>query len=165
MIARTRPQWGAKHGVGKAIPGDLSLVLIHHTAGPDLPPDATEQREKDVVRGIEKQHVEANGWQGIGYNWLIFPSGRVYEGRGWRRQGAHCPGKNSVSVGVSFVMNSELHEPTPKAIQACKELIAMGIMANHIKVGFEVKGHRDFDDTKCPGAKLYARLSELGVCP
>lgn len=161
MIAITRGAWGAKHGVGTpAIPG-LSLVLIHHTAGPDLPPDTSEVREKEQVREFERQHVKDNGWAGIGYNWLIFPSGRIYEGRGWRRRGAHCPGKNSVSVGISFVLNSEKTEPTEKAMQACKDLLAMGLLGGHLKIGFEVKGHCDFDDTKCPGAKLYARLGEF----
>lgn len=161
MIVCTRVSWGAKHGVGAQANGGHRLALIHHTAGPDVSEDATEQREKDVVRGIERQHVEGNHWAGIGYNWLIFPSGRIYEGRGWRRRGAHCPGKNAISVGVAFVLNAETSEPTKKAIQACKDLLAMGLLGNHLVHGFEIKGHRDYDDTKCPGAKLYARLKEL----
>jgi N-acetylmuramoyl-L-alanine amidase len=160
LIARAT--WGAKHGRGTPIPGGLGLVVIHHTAGPDIPEDATEQRERDAVRGIERHHVEGNKWAGIGYNWLIFPSGRVYEGRGWRRRGAHCASKNSVSVGVAFVANTDVTEPTEKAIRACKDLLAFGVLGGHLKVGHEVKGHRDFDSTKCPGDKLYTRLKDLG---
>jgi len=161
VITIRRKDWGARYGAGTATAGGLKLVVVHHTAGPDLAPDVPLDREKLVVAGIETQHVKTNGWNGIGYNWLIFPSGRVYEGRGWRHQGAHTPKKNSTSVGIAFVMNSEGKEPTAAALQSCRDLLAVGVLAGHLAAGFEIKGHRDFDSTKCPGQKLYARLSEL----
>lgn len=162
MRTIARKEWGARYGFGTATAGLLELVMIHHTAGPDLPTDADLAREKLAVAGIETQHVRDNGWNGIAYNWLIFPSGRVYEGRGWRQQGAHCKGQNHRSVGIAFVMNSEAKEPTAEAMEACRQLLAMGVLGNHLAPEFAIKGHRDFDATKCPGAKLYARLSELG---
>jgi N-acetylmuramoyl-L-alanine amidase len=160
-----RGAWGARYGQGATIAGPVSLVVVHHTAGPDLGPAASEQREVEVVRRIEEQHgapkPKGNGWAGIGYNWLVFPSGRVYEGRGWRREGAHTPGKNKESVGVAFVMDAEATEPTAEAMQACQDLLAFGVLGNHIAPGFEVRGHRDFTATKCPGARLYVRLGQL----
>ena len=42
-------------------------------------------------------------WSDIGYSFLIGGDGRVYEGRGWERVGAHTGGYNSRGYGVSFI--------------------------------------------------------------
>lgn len=83
-IAIARATWGAGHGQGGVIPGRLGLVVVHHTASPDLPPDATQEQEAAAIRGIEAHHASppprGNGWAGIGYSFLVCPSGRAYEG-------------------------------------------------------------------------------------
>ena len=43
--------------------------------------------------------MNTNGWDDIGYNFLVGEDGRVYEGRGWYRQGAHALNFNSNSIG------------------------------------------------------------------
>ncbi len=160
-----RHQWGAAFGNGDPLPGAVALVVIHHTATADLPPNASQEVESQAVRSIESDHSEpppkGNGWNGIGYNHLVFPSGRVYEGRGWRRVGAHTEDHNSKSVGIAFVMNAQANQPTPPAMQAVRDLIAFGLVAKHIAEPFEIKGHRDFKATKCPGDLLYPRIQEL----
>ena len=41
------------------------------------------------VRGTQNYHMDSLGWSDIGYNYLIGDDGRIYEGRGPWRQGAH----------------------------------------------------------------------------
>jgi N-acetylmuramoyl-L-alanine amidase len=38
----------------------------------------------------------------IGYHFLVGENGKVYEGRGWDRQGAHSPGWNNDAYGNNF---------------------------------------------------------------
>ena len=55
----------------------------------------------DRVKSIQRSHQIGNGWDDIGYHFLVGENGKVYEGRGWDRQGAHSPGWNSDAFGTS----------------------------------------------------------------
>lgn len=46
--------------------------------------------------------MDSNGWDDIGYSFIVGEDGNVYEGRGWRRVGAHAPNYNSNSIGFEF---------------------------------------------------------------
>ena len=53
---------------------------------------------------IQDFHMDDRGWWDIGYNFLIGQDGRIYEGRGFSVQGAHCSGWNTQTLGsVIFI--------------------------------------------------------------
>ena len=54
------------------------------------------------------------GWDDIGYNFVIGGDGRVYEGRGWDRVGAHTKGWNSISVSFAVMGDFRDHLPNLK---------------------------------------------------
>ena len=60
-----------------------------------------------IMRGIEVYHVKSNGWNDIGYNFLVDRYGTVYEGRygGIDRNviGAYARGFNTGSIGVAVI--------------------------------------------------------------
>ena len=53
------------------------MVFVHHTATPNgyAPGDVPA-----IIRSIYTYHVRSNGWNDIGYNFLIDAFGRIYEG-------------------------------------------------------------------------------------
>ena len=55
------------------------------------------------MRGIEVYHVKGNGWDDIGYNFLVDRFGQIFEGRygGIDRNvvGAHAQGFNTARPG------------------------------------------------------------------
>jgi len=136
----------------------LDMVIVHHTVRPHLYPDATIDTELEAVRAIERHHVEVNGWNAVGYSFLVAPSGTVFEGRGWSRRGAHCPGWNGKSIGLALIIDGTKDEPPPAMIDSARALLAYGVDAGHLFRDYTVHGHRDHRDTECPGDLVYARL-------
>jgi peptidoglycan recognition protein len=159
VIARS--EWGAAHGTGSPIVGSVGLVVIHHFATPDVPITATAATEIAAMRSVERHHATVNKWAGIGYNFVVFRSGRAYEGRGWGRAGAHTAGHNSRSVGIACGWDGSKHPPSPMAATAIRGIIAQGLQAGRIRMPYEVAGHRDYAQTSCPGAHIYPLLDSL----
>lgn len=151
-----RGQWGAQHGGGpKRREGQVvDLLVVHHSWRPSLTCGQERAQERAIVRSIERYHAITNGWKRIGYHWLIFQSGHVYEGLGWGRIGVHTAGQNSRSVGVCFVLNGDEEDPTPAAVESWSELREAAERAE-LQAGYLIRGHRDFSQKSCPGDRVY----------
>ena len=63
---------------------NVTHLIVHHSAGVNSAADWAA-----VVRSIWDFHVITRGWSDIGYNWLVAPTGVIYEGRG--RRNPWCP--------------------------------------------------------------------------
>src|SRR5436190_6858222 len=103
----TRLAWGANEAIRRAPPvyaSSVQFALVHHTAGSN---SYTASQSAAIVRSIEVYHVKGNGWNDIGYNFLVDKYGQVFEGRagGIMRNviGAHAQGFNTGSVGISLL--------------------------------------------------------------
>jgi flagellar hook assembly protein FlgD len=181
-----RSAWGANEEIVRAKPlvaPVLRLAVVHHTAGTN---SYTRAQSAAIVRGIEAYHVLANGWNDIGYNFLVDRYGTIYEGRGGGIErnviGAHAGGFNAGTTGVSMIGSYSRSAP-PKAQQdALVALLAWRLDVAHIyplgtvlytssgnakyRAGKlvtlrTVVGHRDTGWTECPGARAYALLPAL----
>ena len=177
----TRSDWGANEGIVRAKPRyahRLILALVHHTAGRS---PSSRARSAAVVRAIQVYHVEGNGWNDIGYNYLVDRFGQVFEGRrgGVDRNviGAHALNFNNGSTGVALLGNFEGRSPPQAGLDAIARLLAWRLDLAHVDplsvvsyVGNgrtrtlnAVSGHRDVNNTACPGARLHARLGSIAA--
>ena len=52
---------------------------------------------------IRKWHVEDNGWDDVGYHYIIKRDGTVEVARAEAFQGAHAPAVNSKSIAICLV--------------------------------------------------------------
>jgi len=146
-----RTSWGGPAApIGHPTSGAKLLVVIHHSYRPHRECGVALQRERDDIKGMHEYHVD-QGWGGISYNFLVFQSGNVYEGRGWGRVGAHTVGRNSSSVGICLVIDGETHAPTAAAIDGVRAVIAEGIRLGHIDASHVRAPHDRFKNKVCPG--------------
>ncbi len=181
-----RSSWGADEKIRRRDPSyapSVRFASVHNTAGSN---DYSPSQVAAIIRAIELFHVESNGWDDIGYNFLVDRYGRVYEGRyggvDENVVGAHIRGFNQGSVGVA-VIGSFGRSELPAAAQASlQRLIAWRLDLAHVDPlstliavsdGSErypkgtavvlrtVSGHRDTGLTTCPGDRLYGRLETI----
>lgn len=170
----SRAQWGAKYGSGNPTDGAKTLVVVHHD-GPypsRSQPGMTLEQEKSIARIIENYHV--NGEPGkpglthmnprIAYTALGMQTGRVFEGCGWGRIGAHTQGHNSSAYGFFFPLDGSRDRPTAAALQGFHDWRAEGVALGHLSASHVVKGHQDFNKPSCPGTLVYdAAVLGIGV--
>ena len=87
------------------------------------------------MKGIQLYHVQGNGWNDIGYNFLVDRFGTVYEGRfgGVDRNvvGAHAQGFNTGSVGVAL-LGTYGDAPSKAAQDAIARLLAWRLDLAHV---------------------------------
>ena len=182
----TRLAWGANESIRRAAPlyaPAVRYALVHHTAGTN---NYSRAQSAAIVRGIEIYHVEGNGWNDIGYNFLVDKYGQIFEGRygGVDKNvvGAHAQGFNTGSVGVAVIGTYTDAAPPAAAQKALANLLAWRLDLAHVDplstlmvasggnprfppgvpvFLHAISGHRDTGFTTCPGNALYARLGAI----
>jgi hypothetical protein len=183
----TRAQWGGDSVTPRAAAsyGQVQLAFVHHTVNAnDYGPDESAA----VVLAIAKYHRDHNGWNDLGYNFIVDRYGQIFEGRAGGMDlaivGAQAQGFNSVSTGVACLGTHTDVAQTEAGMDALARLIgwklslhavptagtitvtSAGGETNKFRAGTPVtfqriSGHRDGNATSCPGDALYAQLPDL----
>jgi hypothetical protein len=131
-------------------------VLIHYHGGV---PKASAGVA--VPREIEAIHL-ANGWSGVGYNFVVDQEGVAYEGRGWNLIGAHCPGHNTTGIGIYIGIGAD-QTPSDAALRTARALYDEACQRTGKQL---TKSYHGFDyATECPGPKLIAWVKAGMVAP
>ncbi len=122
-----RSSWndGSCRPRAKPLYGSVRMALVHHTVTLN---DYSPEDSASIVLAICRYHVQQNGWNDIGYNFLADKYGQVFEGRaGGIDQavvGAQAQGWNSQSTGVS-VLGTYTQTPLSQAgLNALGQLLA-----------------------------------------
>ena len=183
----SRSAWGADESLVKDPPtytAGTQAMFVHHTAGTN---DYTCAESASIVRGVFLYHVQSNGWNDIGYHFLVDKCGTVFEGRAGGVDkpvlGAHTYGFNTATSSVS-VLGDYSTAATNAAVRASVAKVAAwklglygidptgttvltsGADNGKYKLGQKVtfhriSGHRDGYPTECPGQHLYDDLPEI----
>jgi hypothetical protein len=182
-----RAAWGDEDCKPRSGPtyGDVQVAFVHHTVSAN---DYTAAEVPSIILSICRYHRNSNGWNDIGYNFLVDKFGTLWEGRaGGIDQavvGAQAQGYNSHSTGIAEIGTHTDVPATSATLDALARLIRWklplhgaptqgtvtltsgGGSLNRYKAGTPVTlnriaGHRDGDSTTCPGDALYAQLPDL----
>lgn len=162
-IITPRSEWGADRGPGPAITVPTSRLFIHHTVtfgDPFVPStvamEKAQMRFLEVVRGFSI---------GVPYSFCVFGTGRIYEGQGWGREGAHTCNDddppvcwNRTAHGFAFVANHDIHRLPDPAREAMRWLIEEGIRRGKLTPGVQIDPHRAVKATACPGRHVLPHM-------
>ncbi|MFD0071368.1 peptidoglycan recognition protein [Streptomyces sp. NPDC127166] len=179
-----RSGWNADESLVKDPPTyttDTKVVFAHHTAGTN---DYTCDQSPDIIRAIFLYHVQSQGWNDIGYQFLVDKCGTVFEGRAGGIDkpvlGAQTYGFNTDTTGVAVLGNYNDAISSQPVLDAVAGVAAWklglygydaagtvvlaaaadnGKYTKGQKVTLNrISGHRDGYPTECPGNNLYADL-------
>lgn len=156
-------------------------IIIHHTAR-----SPQTNNYEDVItelQDIYRFHTVNRRRGDIGYNYIIWPNGEIFEGRagGPSAVWAHAVNNNWWSIGISLMGNFDITEPSPEQLQATIDLTARLAQTYKIDVYKQVSyheaskedpyisdhiddslvWHKDTWDTACPGKNLHNKLTTI----
>jgi hypothetical protein len=183
---RSRKAWGADESLRSGAPRynrTIQQVHVHHTVNGN---GYSRAQVPGLIRGIYRYHTKNLGWSDIGYNFLVDRFGRTWVGRAGGPadpvRGAHTLGFNSTSTGVSVIGNFEVGRQEKVVETAIVRLAAWKLNKygrdpnGNVRVyshgsdlfpaGRRVRlpvidGHRDTNETACPGRFIYDRLPNI----
>jgi hypothetical protein len=146
---------GDPHCTTHGAPMKPTRITIHHTATASGP-------GHEVVEQIRRYHVEERGWSDIAYHVLIDNAGERFTGRPIEQApDSHSDfdftGHIAIALLGHFTRSTYVNDETWESlVQVVRQL------AREYDVPPEnIKGHRDYADTLCPGRYLYELLPEL----
>jgi hypothetical protein len=182
-----RSAWGGDGVKPRVAPsyGEVQVAFVHHTVTANA---YTPDQSGSIVLAMAKYHRDTNGWNDLGYNFVVDQYGQVFEGRaGGVDQaviGAQAQGYNRLSTGIALLGTYSDVPASEAALQAIAQLIGWKMSLHGAPVQGEItvvsgggdlnrypygtpvvlqriSGHRDGDATSCPGSALYAQLADL----
>ncbi len=171
----SREEWGANLTYGGVEAGgnewipeyrDVEHVIIHHAETSNFRDPLSE------IRSIHYYHAITRGWGDIGYNYLVDFMGNVYEGRigGDNVVGGHAYQYAYGSAGICAMGSFTVADATPEMLAGLiwitawsgRNLDPLGRADFHEQPNLPtICGHRDVNDSTCPGDGLYADLDYI----
>ena len=106
------------------------------------------------AKTIRDWHVNGNGWDDIGYHYVITRSGAIEGGLPVATQGAHVRGHNEHTIGICLVGGMYEDGETPDSNFTYLQWQALRALVDDLTREYgdlKISGHRDYDDHKaCP---------------
>ncbi|MGE3254198.1 peptidoglycan recognition protein family protein [Pseudonocardia sp.] len=163
--------WGARPASAPIATLDRrpTRIIVHHTADPNGR-DVSRDAAVRLARAIQNHHMDRQGWIDSGQQFTITRGGIVLEGRHRSLEalqsgkfhvvGAHCTGQNDVAVGIENEGIYTSAIPPRPQLDRLREMLA-ALCTRYGIAPAEIRGHREYRDTACPGDQLYGLLPQL----
>lgn len=127
---------------------------------------ATPKGKYFDVDDLRAWHVNGNGWNDIGYHYVILLDGTIQLGRNISVIGAHVRGHNLNSIGICYIGGA--HGKDTRTKEQKKSMVLLLKTLKLIFTDVEILGHRDFENVQklCPSfdAKLEYQFIDLIDC-
>lgn len=127
----------------------ITKIILHCSATPE---------GKDyTVAQIRDWHVRGNGWNDIGYHFVIYRDGTIHKGRPVEQAGAHTKGHNANSIGVCYIGGCAADGNTPKDTRTPEQNRALHELVAQLQQqypGATVHCHNEFANKACPSFKI-----------
>jgi len=158
----TCPEWHARKPKGQLeLVGKAPGILFHHTAGhaPVISDPASESVAEAIAyrHAIQNYHMDHNGWNDSGDNFLVCRNGLVLQGRwltvssivaGHMVRSAHCPGFNHwIGIEHEHYGNEPMPPKQKKASATLQAWIAWHYDLSRV---LPVDPHSKHFATSCP---------------
>lgn len=134
----------------------IKYLVVHCTATPE--------GRATTVADIDRWH-KAQGWNGIGYHYVVYLDGTVHAGRAETEVGAHCYGHNAESLGICYVGGCVATGGTPKDTRTDAQKTALRTLLKILKKKYpaaQIVGHRDLNKAKaCPSFDARTEYADL----
>ncbi|MFE2148062.1 N-acetylmuramoyl-L-alanine amidase [Streptomyces sp. NPDC059456] len=163
--------WGARAPKSpvRVLAARPQKIIVHHTATDNVT-EYGQDRAFAVARAMQTYQMDTEGWIDTGQHFTISRGAFVTEGRhgslaaldggAQTVEAAHCTGQNTVAVGIENEGTYITEEPRAEQYATLVDLCTRICLQYGIRP-YQIYGHRDFNNTQCPGDRLYALLPKL----
>jgi hypothetical protein len=147
----SRANWKARSAqTSREITPQYGGVAIHHVGTKGKLTPSSHAKCASIVRGIQKYHMESNGWNDIAYTLLVCVHGYVFEGRGiLRRTAANGSNAGNQNYYAICALVNDSDKLTKELLQGIKEGVAY--LKQKGRAGSRIVGHKNLFNTDCPG--------------
>lgn len=109
-------------------------------------PDDRDVTAEDIRKWHTDPKPKGNGWDDIGYHFVIRRNGVIEAGRPTDTAGAHCYGQNSYSIGTCLIGRDNFTR---------EQFVSLRIIDDYLRNVYNKNltshGHREFSNSKsCP---------------
>lgn len=166
----SRAEWGARppRQAVVVLSRAPTYVIVHHTASANTG-NLSQGQAIALSRSIQNWHMDGNGWIDAGQHFTVSRGGYFCEGRARSTEiellacyashvrGTHVASYNDVCLGIENEGTYTSARPTDELMWGIVTSVATSCFYNSVP-SWNVKGHRDFNATACPGNYLYSLM-------
>ncbi|MEO7646768.1 MAG: peptidoglycan recognition family protein [Gemmatimonadaceae bacterium] len=159
----SRAEWRARPPTLTMRPHTLHRLTIHHTGTDQNPRRSVAEKLRGLQLFSQRDDSLASGqrkpaWADVPYHFYVGVDGAVGEGRDW-----HYAGDSNTAYDPAghllVVIEGNFQRDTLTSAQRRTLDLLVPALARRFRIPPErLASHRDYADTQCPGANIYAEL-------